>query len=125
MDNFIQPPSVKGTLNARFGEGVGEAPFSPLKGDIVKQIIALLCSATDQKEDSTPNWTPQEEELLRSRWERQGVYIPELRRPYHASLEGFLSGRFSADEIGRKAVTLKLIAPRRKAPKGASLTELQ
>lgn len=111
---FLTPPTVTGTLD------IGNDPVdvskdevqTPLPGNVIRQIETILVPADSPRKwsnvQSSLQWKPAEVELLKLRWRNQGTSIPELRRPDHPNLINFFTGRFSADEIGRKAMSLGL-----------------
>lgn len=89
-----------------------EDTFTPLPGDTLRQIENILAPPDSPRTWSVKNsslqWEPEEEKLLKLRWHIQGTSIPELRRPDHPALKNLFTGRFSPDEIGRKAMSLGL-----------------
>lgn len=112
---FLRPPTVSGTLDMTTGsvDISNEGKFSPLPASVIKEIESILVPQNNPKpwaqvKNSKLNWSRDEEKLLKLRWRLQGTTIPELRRPDHPALKNFYTGRFSADEIGRKAMSLGL-----------------
>ena len=113
MSKFLPPPSVTGTLSITTGDIdlSKEHRKTPISGEHIAEMIKTLTVNIKTKPIVRPvvaDWTAQEIELLKVRWDRQGTNIPELRYPEHPALKGFFTGKFSADEIGRKAVSFRL-----------------
>lgn len=112
---FLPPPTVPGTLDipSTKVDTSREESHTALPGDTIHQIETILAPADSPRiwakvKNASLQWDAPEEELLKLRWGSQGTSIPELRRPDHPALKNFFTGRFSADEIGRKAMSLGL-----------------
>ncbi len=112
---FLPPPTVIGTLDITTDnvDISREDTFTPLPEATIRQIENILAPPDSPRtwsrvKNTSLQWQPQEEELLKLRWRIQGTSIPELRRPDHPALKNLFTGRFSPDEIGRKAMSLGL-----------------